>query len=167
LTNDNIYRLLDHVNAAEIKHFRELCVQHGLAVTHQRQVIYEVLQEMTGHPSPEEVYARVRKKIPAISLATVYKNINLFLESGLFREVSLHHGSLRVEINSHPHHHLVCTSCRSIYDIDEKELGALQIPSKLAGGFLVTRLAVDVLGLCSACQQKPVDEDGNLPGKPS
>lgn len=147
----------------ESKHFRELCAQHGLAVTHQRQIIYEVLQGMTGHPSPEEVYMRVRKKIPAISLATVYKNINLFLESGLFREVSLHHGSLRVETNSHPHHHLVCTSCRSIYDIEEHDLGSLQVPSKLAGGFLVTRLAVDVIGLCPACQQKPTEESGACP----
>jgi Fur family transcriptional regulator, peroxide stress response regulator len=144
----------------ESKHFRELCAQHGLAVTHQRQIIYEVLRDIPGHPSPEEVYMRVRKKIPAISLATVYKNINLFLESGLFREVSLHYGSLRVETNSHPHHHLVCTSCRSIFDIEEHDLGALQVPSKLAGGFLVTRLAVDVIGLCPACQQKPEDVHG-------
>lgn len=158
LTNDNNYRLLYLVNAVETKRFRELCAQHGLAVTHQRQIIYEVLTDMTGHPSPEEVYTRVRKKIPAISLATVYKNINLFLESGLFREVSPHHGTLRVEINSHPHHHLVCTSCRSICDIDEKDLGSLQVPSKLTGGFLVTRLAVDVLGLCPACQQRAADE---------
>lgn len=145
----------------DAKHFRELCAQHGLAVTHQRQIIYEALQDMPGHPSPEEVYLRVRKKIPAISLATVYKNINLFLESGLFHEVSLHYGSLRVETNSHPHHHLVCTSCRSIYDIEERDLGNLEVPGKLAGGFLVTRLSIDVIGLCPACQRKPENESGN------
>ena len=47
---------------------------------------------MDGHPSPEEVYAAVRERIPAISLATVYKNIHLFVESGVLREVSMHHG---------------------------------------------------------------------------
>lgn len=134
--------------------FRALCAEHGLTATHQRQVLFEVLEGMTGHPSPEEVYARVKKKIPAISLATVYKNIHLFVESGIFREVSLHHGSLRVEINSRPHHHLVCTSCRAIMDIDESDLGLSHKPAKLAGGFLVERYAVDVLGLCAACQKK-------------
>src|SRR5579884_3807709 len=94
--------------------FRELCRRHNLAVTHQRQVIYESLISMPGHPSPEEVYARVRRSIPAISLATVYKTINTFLESGILHEVSLHHGSLRVDPNPHPHHHLVCTECKSI-----------------------------------------------------
>lgn len=133
--------------------FRELCAEHGLTATHQRQILFEVLMSMTGHPSPEEVYAKVKRRIPSVSLATVYKNIHLFIESGMFREVSLHHGSLRVEVNRRPHHHLVCTVCRSISDIDEKELGLLQKPRKLSGGFLVERYAVDVLGLCPACQE--------------
>jgi Fur family transcriptional regulator, peroxide stress response regulator len=137
--------------------FRELCTQQGLAVTHQRQVIYEVMQSMPGHPSPEEVFARVRELIPAISLATVYKNIHIFLASGILREVSVHHGSLRVEMNVHPHHHLVCTQCRGIQDISESELmefGGCRPPARvLASGFLAQRLSVDVLGLCSQCQQ--------------
>ena len=67
--------------------FRELCNRHGLAVTHQRQIIYQVMQSMPGHPSPEEVYLQVRELVPAISLATVYKNIHLFLASGILTEV--------------------------------------------------------------------------------
>jgi Fur family peroxide stress response transcriptional regulator len=69
---------------------RELCRDNGIALTHPRQVLYEVMKAMHGHPSPEGIYARLKKKIPAISLATVYKNTHLFVESGVFREVSLH-----------------------------------------------------------------------------
>ncbi|HLH35365.1 MAG TPA: Fur family transcriptional regulator [Alloacidobacterium sp.] len=143
------------MSAAEIREFRELCEHAGLAATHQRQVIYEILKNMHGHPSPEEVYARVKRRIPSISLATVYKNIHLFIESGVFHEVSLHHGSLRVETNHKPHHHLVCTQCKSITDIDAKELGLGAKHGKLPGGFLAQRYAVDVLGLCAECQRKP------------
>ncbi len=132
--------------------FRELCQENGIAVTHQRQVLFEVMKMMHGHPSPEEVYARVKKKVPAISLATVYKNIHLFLKSGIFREVSLHHGSLRVEMNEAAHHHLVCSKCKGITDIGEKELGLASRRGKLAGGFLVERYAVDVIGVCAKCQ---------------
>ena len=142
------------MSAQEIKEFRELCERVGLAATHQRQVIYEVLKNMHGHPSPEEVYARVKRRVPSISLATVYKNLHLFIESGVFREVSLHHGSLRVEINHKPHHHLVCTSCKSISDIDAEALGLATQYGKLPGGFLAQRFAVDVLGLCADCQKK-------------
>jgi Fur family peroxide stress response transcriptional regulator len=110
------------------------------------------MQQMPGHPSPDEVYLRVRKRIPSISLATVYKNIRLFLDSGILQEVSPHHGSLRVEMNRHPHHHLVCTRCKRITDIDESSIAELPRRKKLAGGFLVQRYAIDVLGLCVECQ---------------
>ena len=133
--------------------FRELCRETGIAVTHQRQVLYEVMKTMHGHPSPEEVYVRVKKKVPAISLATVYKNIHLFVESGVFREVSMHHGSVRVEMNGEPHHHVVCSKCRRITDIGEKELGLVTKRSRLPGGFLVERYAVDVIGVCASCQK--------------
>src|ERR1700745_1011364 len=122
--------------------FRELCAVHGIAVTHQRQGLFEVMRGMEGHPSPEEVYARVKKKVPAISLATVYKNIHLFVESGVFREVSMHHGSLRVEMNDEPHPHMVCSKCKSITDIGERELGLVPKKHNLPGGFLVERYAV-------------------------
>ncbi|MDW5264987.1 transcriptional repressor [Edaphobacter sp.] len=137
---------------APSKTFRELCSEHGIAVTHQRQVLYEVMQGMSGHPSPEEVYVRVKKKIPAISLATVYKNIHLFVESGVFRKMSMHHGSVRVEMNNEAHHHMVCSHCKAITDIGERELGLVSKRTRLPGGFLVERYAVDVIGLCPKCQ---------------
>ncbi len=140
----------------EASQFRRVCEQAGLAVTHQRQVIYEVLAAIDGHPSPEEVYARVKRRIPSISLATVYKNIHLFIESGIFHQVSVHHGSMRVETNQTVHHHLVCTECKSISDIDADLLGLANVQHRLPGGFLVQRLSVDVLGLCEACQKQVV-----------
>ena len=140
----------------EASQFRKVCVDAGLAVTHQRQVIYEVLAATSGHPSPEEVYARVKRRIPSISLATVYKNIHLFIESGIFHQVSLHHGSMRVETNHSEHHHLVCLACKSISDIDAEVLGLSDVEDRSLGGFLVKRLAVDVLGLCPTCQQQQI-----------
>ena len=142
-----------NVQTATQRTFRELCAAHGIAVTHQRQVLYEVMQGMEGHPSPEEVYARVKKKVPAISLATVYKNIHLFVESGVFRKMSMHHGSVRVEMNDEPHHHMVCSRCKAITDIGEQELGLMPKRHRLPGGFLVERYAVDVIGLCAKCQK--------------
>ena len=135
------------------RRFRELCADHGLTATHQRQVLYEVMQTMPGHPSPEEVYARVKKRVPAISLATVYKNIHLFVERGVLKQLSLHHGSIRVELNSHHHHHMVCSHCKEIADIEEKDLGVLPAVQELPGGFQVERYSIDVIGVCAACQK--------------
>ncbi|MFZ0661980.1 MAG: transcriptional repressor [Acidobacteriaceae bacterium] len=138
---------------AQANEFRAICERAGVSVTHQRQVTYETLLSMHGHPSPEDVYLKVKAKIPSVSLATVYKNIHVFIESGVFSEVSPHHGSLRVETNARPHYHLVCTSCKSITDIDAEELGLASKARRLKGGFLAQRYAVDVLGLCPDCQK--------------
>src|SRR5947209_19853487 len=124
--------------------FRTLCRQHDLAATHQRRVIYETVMSLEGHPSPELIYDAVRKKIPSISLATVYKNVRTFLESGMLREVSMHHGSLRVEPNESEHYHLVCTRCRQITDLDTASVRMPRIKQRLPRWLQVTRIAIAV-----------------------
>jgi len=131
--------------------FRTLCAGYGLAVTHQRQVIWDTLLGMHGHPSPEEVYGKVRVRIPSISLATVYKNIRTFIEHGLLSEVSLHHGSARLETNRNPHHHMVCTRCRAIFDLDDEELEPVCLRKGAPQDFRIHRYSVEVHGLCVSC----------------
>jgi len=133
--------------------FRDLCRRHKLSATHQRQVIFETLQSLHSHPSPEVLYERVRREIPSISLATVYKNLKTFVEAGMLREVSLHHGTLRVDSNPHPHHHLVCASCKAIMDLDAASLAPIRLKSKLPKGFQVQRFSVDIIGLCRRCSR--------------
>ena len=146
--------ILHHdVRHKDVRHkdVRSLFHRHGLAATHQRQVIYEMAAAPPGHASPEAIYARVRKKIPGISLATVYKNLRTFIDKGLLGQVSLHSGSLRVESNPAPHHHLVCTRCKSIVDLKEEDLEPIRFRHKLPHGFRAQRVAVDILGTCKAC----------------
>ena len=131
--------------------FRRICELHGLSVTHQRFVIYAALMRMHGHPSPEAVYEVVRRQIPSISLGTVYKNIKTFVDAGVLREVSLHHGSARLETNMDPHHHMVCSSCKAIVDLDESDFEAPMLKKKAPSGFQVHRISVEVIGLCKSC----------------
>jgi Fe2+ or Zn2+ uptake regulation protein len=136
---------------AQVERFRQDCRDAGMSLTHQREVIFRVLMEMDGHPSPEAIYGRVKKQIPAISLATVYKNLKTFLDTGLAREVSLHHGALRLETNSLPHHHFVCTRCKEIFDIEDDRLSPVELRRELPGGFRLQRYSVEFQGLCGRC----------------
>jgi len=133
--------------------FDRVCRDHALAATHQRRMIFQAVTSSPGHYSPEEIYDEVRAEIPSISLATVYKNLKTFIAAGVLREVSPHHGSLRVDSNLQPHHHLVCRKCKSITDIDPKFLGLLRVRRPLSG-FKIEQLRVDVLGVCSRCARK-------------
>jgi Fur family peroxide stress response transcriptional regulator len=138
---------------AQVDAFRRRCRAAGLSLTHQREVLYRALLETREHPSPETLYERVRRRIPSISLATVYKNIHTFLEAGLLRELSPHHGTLRLESNLAPHHHIVCVRCKAIVDLEESDLDPVRLRRKLPPGFALQRCNVEFQGLCAACSR--------------
>jgi len=136
------------------KQFRELAAKHGLAVTHQRQVVYEAVIASHGHFSPEDIYDAVRRRIPSISLATVYNNLRLFIACGLLREVTPHASTLRVDGNLEPHHHLVCSRCKSVQDIEGAFIDFNRLSRQLPDGFDLTQPLIEVFGLCRRCSAK-------------
>jgi Fur family transcriptional regulator, peroxide stress response regulator len=136
-----------------LEDFRRRCKERGLAFTFQRQVIYEAVVDSRGHPTPELIYEQVRQRIPSISLGTIYKNVKTFLDSGVLKEVTLHHGSLRLESNMTPHHHLVCSSCKAIFDIEEAAVEPVQLrQTRLPAGFSIQQCRVEFVGVCKSCK---------------
>ena len=113
-----------------------------------------------GHYSPEDIYERVKQDLPSISLATVYKNLKTFVEAGMLREVSPHHG-WRIDGNPRPHHHLVCTRCRSITDIDLERIDPVKLRGRLPAGFRVEKFSVEIQGICKACSQAEIQQHSN------
>ena len=100
------------------------------------------------------IYAAVRRRIPSISLATVYNNLRLFIECGLLREVTPHASTLRVDGNLKPHHHLVCSRCKSVQDIEGEFIDFNRLSRQLPGGFDLTQPLIEVFGLCRRCSAK-------------
>jgi Fur family transcriptional regulator, peroxide stress response regulator len=137
--------------------FQQLCHAKRLAVTHQRLVLYRALMRMPDHPNPEQVFERVRVDLPSISLATVYKTLHLFLETGIIREVSPHHGSLRIEPNAKRHHHFICLQCHSITDLAsgdaEVEVDVSPLKNSVPQGFRIAQVSMEVRGLCRLCAE--------------
>ena len=131
-----------------------------MAATHQRKVIFEAVVAAPGHYSPEQIYAAVKRRIPSVSLATIYKNLRLFVDSGLLREVSPHATTLRVDGNLESHHHLVCIRCKSVQDIAGDFVDFKRLARQVPGGFDLKQPLVEVFGLCPRCSTK------NLKDKP-
>jgi len=134
--------------------FRELAAKHGLAVTHQRQVVFEAVVASQGHYSPEDIYAAVRRRIPSISLATIYNNLRLFIERGLLKEVTPHTTTLRVDGNLKAHHHVVCCRCKSVEDIEGEFIDFNRLSRLLPAGFDLRQPLIEVFGLCRRCSAK-------------
>jgi Fur family peroxide stress response transcriptional regulator len=138
--------------------FEAFCQQHGIAATHPRRVIYEALLEHDGHPSPELVYEAVRSQVPSVSLATIYKNLKLFEDVGLVREVSYPGAkSARYDVNLTDHQHLVCLRCETMVDVVVGALQHLRLPEEQAHGFAIHSSKVYFEGLCQDCQRTSLE----------
>jgi Fe2+ or Zn2+ uptake regulation protein len=133
--------------------FQQLCHQKGLAVTHQRLVLYRALMQMTDHPNPEQIFERVRLELPSLSLATVYKTLHVFLAAGMIHEVSPFHGSLRIESDAQHHHHFFCIQCHAITDLALDEVDTSLLKNSIPEGFLVEQISMEVRGLCRHCSE--------------
>ena len=141
------------------KQFRELAWKHGMAATHQRAVIFEAVVSAPGHYSPEQIYAAVKRRIPSVSLATIYNNLRVFVEKGLLREVTPHASTLRVDGNLESHHHLVCTRCKTVQDITgdfitDNVIDFKRLARLAPGGFDLSEPLIEVFGLCPRCSAK-------------
>ncbi len=133
--------------------FSERCRQSGLAVTPQRLAIIEALLASGGHPRAEEVFARVRKEHPHISLATVHRTLETLCKVGEARKVTMLHDSARYDGNLDPHHHVVCVNCRSVQDLEIPGLDGLLEGRSRLGEFTLLGCSVEIRALCKRCQK--------------
>src|SRR5919108_3252370 len=90
----------------------------GQRVTPQRLLIHRALVELDRHASAEEVLQRVSDSLPGASLPTVYATLELLEELGIVRRVSARHGATLYDPRREPHHHLLCSRCGRVEDLD-------------------------------------------------
>jgi len=134
--------------------FPEACRRYGVKATHQRSEIYRELAGTNEHPDAETIYTRVRKRIPAISLDTVYRTLRLLEKKGLISRVGSLGERTRFDADTERHHHFVCTECGFIGDIYNEEWNDFRAPSDVRTMGTVNSIHVEVRGLCNACQRK-------------
>jgi Fur family peroxide stress response transcriptional regulator len=118
--------------------------------TKQLEVIWDVLKDDQSHPTADQIYNRVRKKLPSISLGTVYRNLQKLVADGrlqvLMRGRSQHFDPL-VEL----HQHFICESCDRVYDVlvdNQREIKPVKLPHE---GFKVTSHQLAFYGTCKHC----------------
>ncbi len=141
-------------NEAKRLAFRELCRQIGLKLTHQRLEIFDVLSSMLDHPSAEDVFDEVKKRIPTIAFDTVYRTLSLFEHQGLISKVNYLDGRTRYDSLNERHCHLICTRCRKIEDFYWPEVDQLQIPRETRRWGRIENRYIELRGLCKDCLTK-------------
>jgi len=130
-------------------------------MTHQRQVILEEIMKMDSHPTADEIYEKVRQRLPKISMGTVYRNLDILASSGMINKIEPGHSQMRFEGKMQDHYHVTCIRCGKIEDAEIDLLGdTLQNLESALGrmtkhGIFAHKL--EFIGLCKECLEKEGD----------
>ena len=125
----------------------------GQRLTPQRMAIAEVLARSPKQASAQELYDRVRRKHPYIGRATVFRSLDMLVQAGLAQRLERPgHVSAYVWCEPGHHHHLICTSCGNVEELDEKAVAPLAEAIVRTRGFRVDHAALDFYGICRACR---------------
>ncbi len=124
----------------------------GLKLTPQRLAVLSYLEGNTDHPSADDIYKAVAVQYPTMSFATVYNTLDVLKEKGYVSELSIDPAKKRFDPNTAPHHHLICTSCKRVKDI--QVAFNLDLPETTKGDFRITGNHIEFYGICPVCREK-------------
>ena len=134
-------------------HYMELLKERGLKATPQRISVLKILDKHT-HPTIDELYEEICIENPSVSLATVYKNLNMLKDEGLVVEVNTPNQKAKYDIFSHPHIHIVCENCGFVedYEICEALSGYKDDLEKRLGNFIEKMNVLVTVKKCKNCK---------------
>ena len=132
--------------------YETLLHEHNLKITPQRLGMLSIMHT-NGHINVEDLFIHIKKRFTAISLATLYKNINAMLDKKLISEVKIPNMKAKYEISKPPHIHMLCKSCHEFIDL-ELDLNDLVVTASLKSHYIVEDTNIILSGLCERCKNK-------------
>ena len=123
----------------------------NLRMTQQRKVILEELRKVNTHPSADEVYEMVRKRLPRISLGTVYRNLEILSKSGEIQKLEIGCNLKRFDGIAENHYHIRCLHCDRVIDAPEGSDIAVNHDLENTNGFQILGHRLEFVGICPDC----------------
>ena len=120
--------------------------------TNQRKIIYEELQKTKKHPTAIEIYDVVRKRLPNISLGTVYRNLDVLQECGLVQKILSGKSEMHFDANVQDHIHIRCLKCGIVRDVSIELSLEYNIDSSKFSDFEVIGHSIEFIGICPICK---------------
>lgn len=134
-----------------------------LRMTKQRRIILEELSKVKTHPTADEVHRLVRRRIPNISLGTVYRNLDVLSESGFIRKLELGGVQRRFDGLTEDHYHVRCVKCGRVDDVPISPLPGVEQSARRLSGYRILSHSLEFVGLCPRCSEEAPEyseEDG-------
>jgi Fur family peroxide stress response transcriptional regulator len=125
--------------------------ERGLRMTPQKWAIYRLLQKKNYHPTPEMIFAEVRKKYPMTSFGTVYQILEQLHDIGLARRIFSHGNRQRFDGKLEPHAHFVCEKCSRMDDLEDDFVEAFKARFRRKFDFHIRHHYFEFSGWCAQC----------------
>ncbi len=122
-----------------------------MRLTTQRQIILEELGKVTSHPTANEIYDMVRKRLPRIGLGTVYRNLELMAETGIILKLEVGGTQKRFDATVAPHYHIRCLSCGKVDDIEIPVMADINKTAAEISHYEVLGHHIEFSGICTEC----------------
>ena len=127
---------------------------HGFKATPQRLAIYEALASTTEHPNADMLYQKLTPKYPTMSLATVYKTLDILCTVGLAQELNVGEDAFRYDANTSNHPHVRCTVCGRVDDVPVfNDVGLLR-QAAASTGYDIEDRQIYLDGTCPSCRER-------------
>lgn len=139
----------------KLRDFEQACRNIGLKLTHQRLEIFRELAVACDHPSAETLYKRLQKKMPTLSLDTVYRTLATLEKHRLITKVETVESQARFEADMDRHHHAICRQCGAITDFNWNSFDTAQLPEEISGWGKVDKKNITLHGICGKCASPP------------
>ena len=132
-----------------MERLKEVLTDKGLKPTYQRLKILEYLEgHVNAHPTVEAIYEALVKRIPTMSMTTIYNTLNTFIEKNLVSAVTITGTELRYDCMIKPHHHFLCKKCGTIFDVEVK---CPIIDRNHVSGHQIDEIHGYLKGICKGC----------------
>ncbi len=126
----------------------------GYKVTPQRLAIYQAVLNDHNLPNAESIYNSLKASHPTMSLATVYKTMEIFAKINVVRILNVGDDSHRYDYDVHTHPHIRCSECNKVIDLHGVDMGKLKDVVHEVSDFYVTKQELSFEGICPSCQKK-------------
>jgi len=138
--------------------FETACREAGLKLTHQRLEVFRELALSEDHPSVETLFGRLKKKLPTLSMDTVYRTLSTMEKHGLVSRVQTVESQARFEVDMEKHHHAICRQCGEITDFIWSSFDEASLPEEIQTWGDINKKNATIYGLCTKCADKATGE---------
>lgn len=128
--------------------------EKGIKVTPQRLAILKSLGGDKTHPSAYEIYRRLKKNYPGLSLTTVYNTLEVLKKMGEIAELNFHPEKALYDPNVEPHDHIYCVRCERVEDLSASRPIFESMKEAEGRGYRVYKASTSFYGVCRECQRK-------------